>query len=140
MYGTRPAGGSAGVCMPVGMVSGPSSGRLGRDTWGISCRTRSRGRRKGGRRLFSTRKATLPVTGRLAGLTDAEIVPLFSKKHRLTVYIQTPSDACRQADTQAARAINIITEAFVAPHPEQYVWVLKLLKTRPPGEAEPYDD
>ncbi|HFG4068898.1 TPA: lauroyl-Kdo(2)-lipid IV(A) myristoyltransferase [Escherichia coli] len=95
--------------------------------------------------FFSTRKATLPVTGRLAGLTDAEIVPLFSvydrKTHRLTVYIQMPSDACQQADAQAAaRAINIITEAFVAPHPEQYVWVLKLLKTRTPGEVDPYDD
>jgi hypothetical protein len=27
---------------------------------------------------------------------------------------------------------------FVTPHTEQYTWILKLLKTRKPGEIEPY--
>ncbi|EPP2031935.1 lauroyl-Kdo(2)-lipid IV(A) myristoyltransferase, partial [Escherichia coli] len=29
-------------------------------------------------------------------------------------------------------------EIFVGPRPEQYTWILKLLKTRKPGEIQPY--
>jgi hypothetical protein len=29
-------------------------------------------------------------------------------------------------------------ELLVGPHAEQYTWILKLLKTRKPGEKEPY--
>ncbi len=34
--------------------------------------------------------------------------------------------------------MNEEVEIFVGPRPEQYTWILKLLKTRKPGEIEPY--
>ena len=35
---------------------------------------------------------------------------------------------------QSARAMNAEIESFVTPTPEQYVWILRLLKTRKDGE------
>lgn len=35
---------------------------------------------------------------------------------------------------QSARAMNAEIEHFVTPYPEQYVWILRLLKTRKDGE------
>ena len=37
-----------------------------------------------------------------------------------------------------ARRMNEEVEIFVGPHPEQYTWILKLLKTRKPGDIKPY--
>jgi lauroyl-KDO2-lipid IV(A) myristoyltransferase len=34
--------------------------------------------------------------------------------------------------------MNEEVELLVGPHAEQYTWILKLLKTRKPGEKEPY--
>lgn len=41
-------------------------------------------------------------------------------------------------DRQLARRMNEEVEVFVRPHPEQYTWILKLLKTRKAGDKEPY--
>ena len=37
-----------------------------------------------------------------------------------------------------ASAINASIEQFVRQHPENYMWVNKRFKTRPPGEAKLY--
>lgn len=52
------------------------------------------------------------------------------KKHLLTIEIRPPMDACiASADNKMiARQMNKTVEILVGPHPEQYVWVLKLLK------------
>ena len=48
-------------------------------------------------------------------------------------------DALLEADDQKiARRMNEEVEIFVGPRPEQYTWILKLLKTRKPGEIHPY--
>ncbi len=41
-------------------------------------------------------------------------------------------------DNTLARRMNEEVEHLVSPNPEQYTWILKLLKTRRPGEQEPY--
>ncbi|MCL7706527.1 lauroyl-Kdo(2)-lipid IV(A) myristoyltransferase, partial [Enterobacter kobei] len=41
-------------------------------------------------------------------------------------------------DVTLARRMNEEAEILVGPHTEQYTWILKLLKTRKPGETEPY--
>jgi KDO2-lipid IV(A) lauroyltransferase len=46
-----------------------------------------------------------------------------------------PSDDV-EADT---RRMNAFIEARVREMPEQYYWVHKRFKTRPPGEVSPYD-
>ncbi|ENI0742448.1 lauroyl-Kdo(2)-lipid IV(A) myristoyltransferase, partial [Shigella flexneri] len=85
--------------------------------------------------FFATYKATLPIIGRLMNISQAMIIPLFpvydEKKHLLTIEIRPPMDACiASADNKTiARQMNKTVEILVGPHPEQYVWVLKLLKT-----------
>ncbi|EEC7218285.1 lauroyl-Kdo(2)-lipid IV(A) myristoyltransferase [Escherichia coli] len=94
--------------------------------------------------FFATYKATLPIIGRLMNISQAMIIPLFpvydEKKHLLTIEILPPMDACiASADNKMiARQMNKTVEILVGPHPEQYVWVLKLLKTRKSNEADPY--
>ncbi|EIT5764253.1 TPA: lauroyl-Kdo(2)-lipid IV(A) myristoyltransferase [Escherichia coli] len=94
--------------------------------------------------FFATYKATLPIIGRLMNISQAMIIPLFpvydEKKHLLTIEIRPPMDACiASADNKTiARQMNKTVEILVGPHPEQYVWVLKLLKTRKSNEEDPY--
>ncbi|EON5656190.1 lauroyl-Kdo(2)-lipid IV(A) myristoyltransferase [Escherichia coli] len=94
--------------------------------------------------FFATYKATLPIIGRLMNISQAMIIPLFpvydEKKHLLTIEIRPPMDACiASADNKMiARQMNKTVEILVGPHPEQYVWVLKLLKTRKSNDADPY--
>ncbi|EMQ4384166.1 TPA: lauroyl-Kdo(2)-lipid IV(A) myristoyltransferase [Escherichia coli] len=94
--------------------------------------------------FFATYKATLPIIGRLMNISQAMIIPLFpvydEKKHLQTIEIRPPMDACiASADNKMiARQMNKTVEILVGPHPEQYVWVLKLLKTRKSNEADPY--
>ncbi|EGO8103165.1 lauroyl-Kdo(2)-lipid IV(A) myristoyltransferase [Escherichia coli] len=94
--------------------------------------------------FFATYKATLPIIRRLMNISQAMIIPLFpvydEKKHLLTIEIRPPMDACiASADNKMiARQMNKTVEILVGPHPEQYVWVLKLLKTRKLNEADPY--
>ncbi|BDH45448.1 lipid A biosynthesis myristoyltransferase [Salmonella enterica subsp. enterica serovar Choleraesuis] len=93
--------------------------------------------------FFATYKATLPAIGRLMKLCRARVVPLFpvynGKTHRLDIYIHPPMDDLREADDKTiARRMNEEVELFVTPHPEQYTWILKLLKTRRYGDIKPY--
>ena len=94
--------------------------------------------------FFATYKATLPIIGRLMNISQAMIIPLFpvydEKKHLLTIEIRPPMDACiASADNKTiARQMNKTVEILVGPHPEHYVWFLKLLKTRKSNEADPY--
>jgi len=93
--------------------------------------------------FFATYKATLPAIGRLMKVCRARVVPLFpvydAETHRLIILVRPPMDDLLTVDdTTIARRMNEEVENFVGPHPEQYTWILKLLKTRKPGEIEPY--
>lgn len=93
--------------------------------------------------FFATYKATLPVIGRMMKVCRARVVPLFpvynAKTHCLDVYIRSPMDDLLEVDDHTiARRMNEEVEMLVRPHPEQYTWILKLLKTRKEGEIEPY--
>lgn len=94
--------------------------------------------------FFATYKATLPAVGRMMKVCRAKVVPLFpvydSKTHSLDIYLHAPMDDLPDTDdVTQARRLNEEVEMFVRPHPEQYTWILKLLKTRKPGETEPYE-
>ncbi|WP_444979966.1 LpxL/LpxP family acyltransferase, partial [Lonsdalea populi] len=93
--------------------------------------------------FFATYKATLPAVGRLMKVCRSEIVPLFpvynARTSLLNIYIRPPmSDIAEADDAGIARRMNEELEFLVRPNPEQYTWILKLLKTRKPGETEPY--
>ncbi|CAK9884825.1 MAG: Lipid A biosynthesis myristoyltransferase [Candidatus Erwinia impunctatus] len=93
--------------------------------------------------FFATYKATLPAVGRLMKVCRARVVPLFpvynGKTHRLDIYLRPPMDDLLTADDHTlARRMNEEVEHLVTPYPEQYTWILKLLKTRKAGDPEPY--
>lgn len=93
--------------------------------------------------FFATYKATLPAIGRLMKICRAAVIPLFpvydSKTSRLDIYVRPPmDDIAGQDDRYIARRMNEEVENLVRPNPEQYTWILKLLKTRRPGDADPY--
>lgn len=93
--------------------------------------------------FFATYKATLPAIGRLMKVCRARVVPLFpvynGKTHQLDIYVRPPMDNLMDADDKTlARRMNEEVEIFVRPNPEQYTWILKLLKTRKDGDIEPY--
>lgn len=93
--------------------------------------------------FFATYKATLPVIGRLKRISGAQIIPLFSvynsKTHQLNIHILPPLNVPYDASNAIiARQINMVVENCVYNNIEQYTWILKLLKTRKPGENEPY--
>lgn len=93
--------------------------------------------------FFATYKATLPVLGRLMKITGAKVIPLFpvyrGKEGILDIYIRPPMENLVDADKEhIARAMNEQVEYFVKRNPEQYTWLLKILKTRKQGDVDPY--
>ncbi|MEH0690608.1 lauroyl-Kdo(2)-lipid IV(A) myristoyltransferase [Vibrio cholerae] len=93
--------------------------------------------------FFATEKATLPGLGKLAKVSRAKIVPTFASYNIQTgqyeIEILPPMAEFSGDDIQDARAMNEVVETFVTPKPEQYMWILKLLKTQRNGK-EPYID
>ncbi|WP_455915598.1 lauroyl-Kdo(2)-lipid IV(A) myristoyltransferase [Pantoea agglomerans] len=93
--------------------------------------------------FFATYKATLPAVGRLMKVCRARVIPLFpvynSKTHQMDIYLREPMDDLVNVDDHTlARRMNEEVEMLVRPNPEQYTWILKLLKTRKEGDIEPY--
>ena len=93
--------------------------------------------------FFGVRAATITGLSRLAHLARAVVVPAVTRQlpgaqgYELRFYPaweNYPTDDV-EADT---RRMNAFIEARVREMPEQYYWVHKRFKTRPPGEASPY--
>lgn len=93
--------------------------------------------------FFGVQTATIPGLSRLARLADAVVIPLIVRmKPGGRGYVgefgdpwtDFPSD-----DVAADTALmNAAIEAEVRKTPEQYYWVHKRFKTRPPGEPKLY--
>ncbi|ANP74998.1 lipid A biosynthesis (KDO)2-(lauroyl)-lipid IVA acyltransferase [Vibrio crassostreae 9CS106] len=91
--------------------------------------------------FFATEKATLPGLGKLAKVSRAKIVPAFASYNietgRYEIEIKPPLDDLSGDEYLDARVMNEVVESFVTQKPEQYMWILKLLKTRRNG-IDPY--
>nr|WP_318512031.1 lauroyl-Kdo(2)-lipid IV(A) myristoyltransferase [Photobacterium leiognathi] len=93
--------------------------------------------------FFGTTKATMSGLGRLSKLSRAKIVPLFAMynsktgKYELDFYPALPFPS--ETEEQDARMMNECIEQYVSERPEQYMWILRLLKTRPNNEKQPYN-
>ncbi|QIM63756.1 lipid A biosynthesis (KDO)2-(lauroyl)-lipid IVA acyltransferase [Pasteurellaceae bacterium Orientalotternb1] len=87
--------------------------------------------------FFATEKATLPGLNRMAKVANAEVIPMFpiynAEKGVYQIEILPPMEF-NGSPEQSAREMNKVIEYFVTKHPEQYVWILRLLKTRKNGE------
>ena len=94
--------------------------------------------------FFGVPAATITALSRLAKITGAAVVPSVTRQlpggagYVLTFYPAWENfpGADVEADT---RRMNAFIEARVREMPEQYFWLHKRFKTRPPGEARFYD-
>jgi KDO2-lipid IV(A) lauroyltransferase len=93
--------------------------------------------------FFGVPAATITGVARLAKATGASVLPVISKMlpggggYRITVH--PPLENYPTGDVVAdTRRINAFIEEQVLTMPEQYYWVHKRFKTRPPGEPAPY--
>ncbi len=92
--------------------------------------------------FFATQKATIAGLGRLSTLSKAKIVPLFAMfntqtgQYELDFHPELPFPT--GSEHQDARMMNECIEEYVSKHPEQYMWILRLLKTRPDTNLNPY--
>ncbi|QYK11411.1 lauroyl-Kdo(2)-lipid IV(A) myristoyltransferase [Shewanella rhizosphaerae] len=93
--------------------------------------------------FLGTVKATLPVVGRLASAGNAQVMPVKigydqQKRQYLLTVLPPISPEEMQGKENEALALNRAVEQVINAYPEQYMWFLKLLRTRPPGEASIY--
>ncbi|CAK0753685.1 Lipid A biosynthesis lauroyltransferase [Gammaproteobacteria bacterium] len=91
--------------------------------------------------FFGVPTATLTTTSRLAKITGAAVVPYWPARlpnghYRIRIFPALenfPGDP----DQDAAR-LNALLEEWIREVPEQYLWVHRRFKTRPPGVPDPY--
>lgn len=92
--------------------------------------------------FFGIPTATLTSLSRFARLSRARVVPVVSRLTRdgYEVVVHPAWEGYPTADVEADTALmNQRLEGFIATMPEQYYWVHKRFKTRPPGEPSLYD-
>jgi len=94
--------------------------------------------------FFGVPTATVTSVSRLAKATGAAVLPVVTRilpgggGYVTTIY--PPMENFPTDDAIAdTRRINALIEAEVLKMPEQYYWVHKRFKTRPEGEASPYE-
>lgn len=93
--------------------------------------------------FFGVPAATVTSTAQLARAGRAQVIPFthyrLSDKGRYQVILHPPLADFPSGDDQAdAERINRFVEDRVRECPEQYLWVHRRFKTRPPGEPPVY--
>lgn len=91
--------------------------------------------------FFAVPAATVTGLARLARMTGAAVVPLISRMTETGYVVEIgapwqdyPGESI-EADTLR---MNAFIEAEILKSPEQYYWLHRRFKTRPPGEKRPY--
>jgi Kdo2-lipid IVA lauroyltransferase/acyltransferase len=89
--------------------------------------------------FFGVQAASMTGTARICRMGKAIAMPLVhyrdEENNRYEVTIGEPLEGFPTGDEVAdATRINQLLEAAILPHPEQYFWVHRRFKTRPPGE------
>jgi KDO2-lipid IV(A) lauroyltransferase len=93
--------------------------------------------------FFGIQTATVPGLARIARLVGARVLPCVTRMlapgEGYTLTIERAWENFPTADTAAdTRRMNEYIERKVLEMPEQYLWMHKRFKTRPPGEAHFY--
>ena len=92
--------------------------------------------------FFGVSASTLTATHHLARLSGAAVIPFFHRREARGGYairLEAPLADFPSADVGAdAARVNACIERMVREAPEQYLWIHKRFKTRPPEEASPY--
>jgi KDO2-lipid IV(A) lauroyltransferase len=93
--------------------------------------------------FFGIPAATLTATSRLARVSGAPVVPFFPRRlpgargYELTL-LPTLEGFPGEDVEQDTRRITSLIEERIRQQPEQYLWVHRRFKTRPPGEPPVY--
>ena len=91
--------------------------------------------------FFGVQTATITGLARLAKLTGATVIPVVTRMEA-GGYVSRVGDPWTDFpgidDMADARRLNAFIEAEVLKSPEQYYWLHKRFKTRPPGEKGVY--
>ncbi len=87
--------------------------------------------------------STMPMLGRFAAMTGAVVIPTFARflpwGRGLELIFDPPLEPFPTGDAQADTSLmNRVIEARIHTMPEQYFWVHRRFKTRPPGEPPIY--
>jgi KDO2-lipid IV(A) lauroyltransferase len=87
--------------------------------------------------------STVPMLGRFAAMTGAEVIPTFARflpwGRGLELIFDPPLTPFPSGRPDADTAtMNRVIEARIHTMPEQYFWVHRRFKTRPPGEPPLY--
>ena len=93
--------------------------------------------------FFGVRKATMTSPTRLARMTGAVVLPVFTyydhKTDRYTMKIWPALENFPSgSEDEDARAINTAIERSILEAPAQYYWSMRLFNTRPEGLTSPY--
>ena len=93
--------------------------------------------------FFGVPTATITALGKLARLSGAAVVPCMSwylpEQGRYRVSLSAPLEDFPSGDIAADTGrMNTELERMIRRQPEQYMWSLRLFKTRPDGEPSPY--
>lgn len=93
--------------------------------------------------FFGVPAATITATHHLARLSGAVVIPFFHRRledgRSYALRLGAPLEAFPDADVLADTArVNDCIEQMVREAPEQYLWVHKRFKTRPPGQPAIY--
>ncbi len=94
--------------------------------------------------FFGVPAATVTALGRMAKMTDAVVIPCFTRLlpygRGYEIFFYPPLTDFPTDDPQAdARRMNAEIERGVREMPEQYMWTYKRFKTRPDEAASYYD-
>lgn len=91
--------------------------------------------------FFGVQAATIPALSRLVRLTGARVVPVISRQvpDGYEIEVMPPWENFPGESVEADTAMmNGFIESQVLTMPEQYFWVHKRFKTRPPGQQGVY--
>jgi Kdo2-lipid IVA lauroyltransferase/acyltransferase len=97
--------------------------------------------------FFGTPASTTSMMAKLALRTDAMVIPVYSpwdeKRKQFLLQIEPPITIERTGDDTTdvhnlTAAVMASIEKFVRRYPEQWLWIHRRWKTRPPGEPDLY--
>ncbi|MES9899845.1 MAG: LpxL/LpxP family Kdo(2)-lipid IV(A) lauroyl/palmitoleoyl acyltransferase [Sedimenticola sp.] len=92
--------------------------------------------------FFGVPASTITTTSRFAKMGNAVVIPFFpyrTDKGRYRIEVHPPLDNFPSGDLEAdTRRLNELLEEAIRKAPEQYLWIHRRFKTRPPGDDPVY--
>lgn len=92
--------------------------------------------------FFGVPAATITATARFAQFNSSAVIFVSHfndpNTRTWTMHFREIPDYPAGVDKEDAARINAVIEEEIRRHPEQYLWMHRRFKTRPPGEPRPY--